>query len=155
MKRLQELIIYAILVLIGLGTSAWYGPSQLMEAKATEDWPTVTGTIEDTRVTSQHRRRQTDYNVEITYTYVVGERTYRGSRYSVTGNPGAERQEEAELLARGFRKGDKVKVYVDPEDPTQAVLARGGTQKAWMTIGFGALLLVVGLFLGARRLLRP
>jgi len=44
---------------------------------------------------------------------------------------------------------------MDPADPNRAVLARGGTRKAWMTIGFGALLLVVGLGMGARWLLRP
>ena len=153
MNRLQALILYAVLILIGLGTAAWYGPSQLQEAGATENWPTVSGTIEDAKVTSQRRKNRTDYSVVVTYSYTVGERTYRGSRYSVTGNLGADRQEQANVLAKSFRKGDKVQVYVDPEDPNQAVLAKGGTQKAWMTIGFGALLFVVGLFLGARRLL--
>ena len=154
-SRLQELILYAILILVGVGTCVWYGPSQLREAKATDSWQAVSGQIESARVTSQRRRNQTDYSVEITYTYSVGERTFRGTRYSVTGNLGAERREQAEAIARGYRKGDKVKVYVDPEDPNRAVLARGGTRKAWMTIGFGALLLGVGLVMGARRLLRP
>jgi len=154
-SRLQELVLYVILIVVGIGTCAWYGPSQLSEASSTDSWQAVTGQIEDARVTSQRRRNQTDYSVVITYTYSVGERSFRGDRYSVTGNLGAERREQAEAFARGYRKGDKVKVYVDPEDPNRAVLVRGGTKKAWMTIGFGALLLLIGLVMGARRLLRP
>lgn len=155
MKRPQELVLYVIIILVGLGTCAWYGPSLLIEAKSTASWRAVNGKIEDVRVTSQRRRRQTDYSVEISYSYSVDGRSHRGDRYSVAGNPGAGEQERAELIARGFRKGDSITVYVDPEDPSRAVLARGGTKKAWMTIGFGALLLVVGLVMGARRLLRP
>ena len=156
-RRLQELIIYAILIVVGLGTAAWYGPSLLLEAQATQDWPAITGRIEGARVVTQTRRRGStrtkDYTVEVTYTYTLDKKSYHSTRYSVAGNPGGDTQEQTELLARGFRIGDEVKVYVDPNDPTQAVLERGGTNKAWLTIGFGALLFLVGLGLGIKRLL--
>ena len=142
--RLQTLIICSLIAIVGLGTSAWYGPKLLREATATKQWPEVTGTVEGSQVFSQRRNSGTDWHVVVRTSYFVDGARYESERYSITGHLGADSQQGAETLARGFRAGDEVPVFYDPDDPARAVLVRGGEQKAWLTIGFGVLLVLVG-----------
>lgn len=153
-RRIQ-LVVYLVLIVTGIVVCAWYGPGQLGEARATASWPAVKGVVVEARAVSQSGRRgRRSHSVRISYTYKVADDTYTGDRYSVAGNLGAGSQEQAEQLARGYRRGDEIWVYYDPASPERAVLLRGGVRKAWLTIGFGALLLVIGLGMGAWRLLR-
>jgi hypothetical protein len=149
----QELALCAVLAVVGLGTAAWYGPRMLREAGSTQGWTAVSGRVEEVGVDSRTRRHGQEWVVRIAYVYTVGDAEHRGTRYSAGGDLVAEERAQAELLARGFRPGDELSVWVDPADPTCAVLARGGTRKAWTTIAFGGVLVGVSLFLVARRLL--
>lgn len=152
MSRTQELVLCAVLALVGLFTAAWYGPRMLREAGSTGDWTAVSGRVEDVGVEARTRRHGQDWVVRIAYAYTVEGNERRSTRYSIGGDLRAEERDQAELLARGFRPGDALTVWVDPEDPTRSVLARGGTRKAWTTIAFGGVLVGVSVFLLARRM---
>ena len=151
-KRLQQVLICSLIAIVGLGTSAWYGPKLLREATATKQWPETTGIVESSHVSSQRRNSGTDWHVAVRYSYVVDEQRHESARYSITGPLSTDTEGQAQMLARGFRVGDEMPVYYDPADPTQAVLVRGGEQKAWLTILFGVLLVLVGGLIVMKRL---
>ena len=59
-----------------------------------------------------------------------------------------------EIVAR-YPKGTRIKVYYDPDTPGNAVLEPGDTLRAWLTIGFGAVLMIVGAVVFMRRRRMP
>ncbi|MDP3547158.1 MAG: DUF3592 domain-containing protein [Phreatobacter sp.] len=77
----------------------------------------------------------------ITFTYKVGNRTYRSDRYSIRENLG--NTDVAETLAK-FRKGAEVTVFYDPDDPSQAVIERDMPEGAFQALSLVAALIVVG-----------
>lgn len=144
----NNLTLGVILGLVGLGTAGWFGPTKLAEANASAHWNTVPTTVIETRLASQTRRNHgTDWHVTVVHEYEVDGSTHRGERWDVHGSAGFERREDAERFARGYRTGDAIEAFVDPDDPSSSVLTRGGTGEAWSTIVFGALLVGVGGYL--------
>jgi hypothetical protein len=90
----------------------------------------------------------------ITFTYKVGNRTYRSDRYSVRENLG--NTDVSETLAR-FRKGAAVTVFYNPDDPGEAVIERDLPEGAFQALSLVAVLIVVGavaLVLGTTDIVR-
>lgn len=84
-------------------------------------YPTANGTITHSGVTSNFDSNQ----LAIVYTYEVDGRQYRGTRYSafdVSTNSGAWRDVAAKLPV-----GAPVRVYYDPNDPSDAIIHPGLT----------------------------
>lgn len=77
----------------------------------------------------------------ITFTYKVGNRTYRGDRYSIRENLG--NTDVSETLQK-FRKGAEVTVFYNPDDPGEAVIERDMPEGAFQALSLVAALIVVG-----------
>lgn len=152
MRWNRDLILVIVLGLVGLGTAGWYGPMLVREAYATQGWTESEAEILSSTVDAESRTRsggrsEVDWVVELEYRYTVEGQDYTSERFMVASDLGADTQTEAERLARAYRAGDRVPVWIDPEDPTAAVLQRGGVGKAWANLGFGVLLLGVAVYL--------
>lgn len=155
-SRNRKAILVVVLGLVGLGTSVWYGPKLVREAYATHGWEATEAEIVSTEVDSETRRRsggrrETDWVVRLRYRYQVDGETYTASRYRVAGELGADTRDQAERLARIYRVGDRISVWVDPDDPLSAVVVPGGEAKAWANVGFGVLLVGVAVWLYFKR----
>jgi uncharacterized paraquat-inducible protein A len=87
----------------------------MSRAKASQSWPKVEGTILGAGVKG---------NVE--YGYVVNNIDYTCRR--VTYKRGATR-------STGYKKGDTVDVYYDPDDPSIAVLLPGFAPSSYVVVG--------------------
>lgn len=88
---------------------------------------------------SSRNRTSTTYSVDITYRYKVGGREYRSDRYEIMGGSSSGRAGKAEVTAR-YPVGSKAICYVNPQDPTDALLNRD--LSPFILIG-----LIPGLFL--------
>jgi hypothetical protein len=66
----------------------------------------------------------TTYSVEVRYSYEVGGRRYQGDRYRFMGGSSSGYDGKAEVVA-GLPPGSTRTCWVDPADPTAAVLDRG------------------------------
>lgn len=151
MNRTQSRLLGFLLALIGLGTCLGYGPWMLLRAKATESWPSVQGVITGTALDSHtDSKNRTSWSVHVDYDYQVDGAAYHGERYSIAGDPGSETLHGAEQIQAGFPTGSPVEVFFDPEDPASAVLAQGGSRKAWLTILFGFMLVIAGMVVVVR-----
>lgn len=98
------------------------------------------------------------YSIDITYDYTFGERRYRGDRYHFMHGFSSSGRRGKQAVVDRYPPGLETVCYVDPGDPTQAVLHRGLTADMWwglfplpfLGVGLGGLLFVFGAF-GTRR----
>ena len=60
-----------LLVLVGLGTAAVYGPMQVSRARATMSWPTTDGTVLDSQVVSSRVNRRNKWGPQVHYEYFI------------------------------------------------------------------------------------
>ena len=111
-----------VLVLFGAGVYAlgFLGLPQLLEARATRAWPKTEGEVLEARAEETHTRSGgSSHWLAVRYSYVVGENSYTGDRYIVSGNL---RTSFGDALRRSEElPGTRVPVFYDPEDPAQAV----------------------------------
>ena len=134
---------------------ALFGLYFLLLGDQSRAWPSVVGVVESSAVRLDHdihRRLQSGgaaarsrrkHVVEIAYRYEVDGQLYRSTRYSFGSGDTVARarnKEKAHLIARQrFPVGKEIRVFYDPEEPKQSVLAGG--------LNWGTFVpLVLGLF---------
>lgn len=122
---------------------------------AAKQWAAVPCVIERSDVRSHDSDDGTTYSVDILYRYEVDGRTYRSNRYHfVSGSSSGYDGKRA--IVRAHPVGSTRTCYVDPADPTQAVLQRGWASDMWfgliplvfVLVGGGG---IVGTVIYARR----
>jgi Protein of unknown function (DUF3592) len=144
--------------LIGLGflafgvvASGWWGPMWLSAARHTRGYLTTPGVVEAIEVRSQSRTKGgRSYGLEVEYRYTVDGQSYQGNRWGAAGQHSSSSRKHIQGLVDQHPVGSAVEVFYNPADPQQAVLERGGENRAWLIIwlgaGFGALGLGLILF---------
>jgi len=137
-------LIGVILLIVGLRERA--------RARATEQWPTVAGTITSSRIESQTRtsrdedgvvRHHTTHIPEVAYTYELQGKAYQGNKVFPGGRIGFDLGTTQGIVNR-YQPGQAATVHYNPADPAEAVLetkAKGGNI---FTI-IGAIFAVIGL----------
>ena len=128
-------------------------------AFSSQFWPTVPGTVAEAKVVGQVSqvsdplRRHLVYNVQVSYDYVVDNKSYQGTRYSlgsgdtVAGQFNEKSEARAWLRDSDFKSGQAVTVYVDPSDPENTVLSAGIKFTTWIPVIMGLLLLGFGYWM--------
>jgi hypothetical protein len=121
-------IIIAALVLICAAFGAYLiyaGLRSRKLAKASETWPTASGTVVSSDVKSHTVRtkqaRTTTYTPVVTYSYSVGEFAYQGSVIRF-GDLSSGSPTVAQELAAKYPQGAAVSVRYDPAEPGRATL---------------------------------
>ncbi|MCA3005667.1 MAG: DUF3592 domain-containing protein [Planctomycetaceae bacterium] len=109
----------------GLGVAGWFVGEEVVTQQQSRTWPSVNGeVIESQLITSQGRRGSTNYRAQVKFRYTVGSRTVSASSVrALSFGPRNEANQRA-VVAR-YRVGAPVWVYVDPADPSRAVLEPG------------------------------
>ena len=147
----------ALTLLIGLALLA-FGFLFVQEANASRDWPTVTGRIQNVRVTwdltnYQESMPDREYYFEVQYAYAVDGQSYTGERFSLgDGSNAAGRTYHSEDEARAaaaaaYTAGSDITVYYDPAGPEAAVLQPGAGLGTYAPLILGLFFLLVGVAL--------
>lgn len=97
---------------------------------AARGWPQVPCVIESSEVESHDSDDGTTYSIEITYRYEVGGREYRSNRYSFIRFSSSGYRAKADVVA-AHPPGSRAMCFVNPSDPTDAVLWRGWAGAMW------------------------
>ncbi len=140
--------IATLIGLTGVTVMVW----NIKQNRESESWPQVAGTITTSRIGSsttrsspsgsnKTSRSDTDYSVEIRYTYEVEGQAYKGHRLRF-GSNSHDRRSDAQKEQRQFPEGKKVPVYYYPEKPGRSVLVRGTKGNWGQLIGLSICLLV-------------
>lgn len=93
------------------------------------------------------------YSIEIKYDYTLAGQPHRGERYHFMHGMASSGKAGKQAIVDQFPPGLQTTCYVDPGDPTQAVLNRGLTSDMWwglfplpfLAVGVGGLLFGTGL----------
>lgn len=123
--------------------------------RAAAEWPAVEGVVTAVEVAPVERRGRGPYtvpSVRIAYEYVYGGQPYSGDRLRADGDL-VSPESAAGRAWLALSPGDMVIVYVNPDDPAQAVLNRQATGR-WLPNGL-ALLALAGLAGLLALVLRP
>lgn len=109
-----------------------------------KNWPEMECVVISSEVRSHDSDDGTTYSVNILYAYEFDGKEHRSNRYGFMGGSSSGHSGKAAIV-RQHPRGKKTVCYVNPADPTEAVLQRGFTPVMW----FGLLPLVfvlVGVF---------
>lgn len=95
----------------------------LLRQRAASSFPTVDGTITESKIVEDRDADGTTYTARLRYTYQVAGREYTADRdryYTVSAGRGA-----AQRIVEAHPVGNKVTVYYNPADPSDALLRPG------------------------------
>ena len=115
-----------------------------VKAFAARSWVPVPAVVESSTVRSHSGGESTTYSVDVLYRYVVDGQTYRSNRYTFLGGSTSGYDSKRRVVSE-LRPGTSVTAYVDPSDPTEAVLFRGFS---WEMLVLGIPLLFVAIGVG-------
>jgi hypothetical protein len=130
---------FFLLLLAGIGAllahAAWFWFVEQERARESASWPAVDGVFERRSVPGALDSRR-----HAAYRYVVDGKSYQGTREGFAYKDGPL-----------FDPGATVKVYVDPDDASSAVLYPGESDKRWPLFTGAGLSVFLALFAWAHR----
>ena len=112
-------------------------------AKASASWPTVSGTVKSSRVSTSTRKGKTKYHFDITYEYAVGGQSYSGSRVRFGG--AGTTKSSAEELVKSYPGGSTVTVHYFPDNPSECTLETGATGERYAVLIFPGVFFLIGI----------
>ena len=115
-------------------------------AKETRAWPVVEGVVLEASVAERKLGPQIpqEYSVGLSYSYDFEGQPYQGDHLTRRENPWYKDRERVEVGLKEFSMGTRVEVFVNPEEPEEAVLkheSKAGGYSIW----FPGLFVVAGL----------
>lgn len=122
--------------------------------RATLRWQPTPCVVEESKVVDDGNA----YRLQIVYRYTLGAQSYTGTRRTLKGNPTFDDVATGQRLQRAYRAGSPATCFVNPADPTAAVLERHGSLLAiigpalfcsiFVIIGYG---MAIGVWVSRRR----
>jgi Protein of unknown function (DUF3592) len=107
-------------------------------------WPEVPCVIIASQVDSHRGNKGTTYSVNILYRYKMAGREYKANRYDFMGGSSSGSSGK-QTIVNQHPPGSETVCYVNPADPTDAVLQRGFTNDMWFGL-IPLLFMAVGIF---------
>jgi hypothetical protein len=128
----QWVLVIFFLVFFVMGSVFLYGvflrPAwKMLNARA---WPAVPCVVIASEVKSHSDSDGTTYSVNIFYSYVFQDREHKANQYHFMGGSSSGYEGKRAVVAR-YPPGAKAVCYVNPRQPTEAVLNRGFTTDLW------------------------
>jgi hypothetical protein len=152
-------LMLVVFTALGAGLTA-FGLVFVAEGWAVRSWPEVPGIVSwtqiNTRLSGQpsgrseaELERRRVFHPQVNYRWTVGGRSFHGATYRLGSGPHLGRfntREQAQAALASYAPGAPLRVFHDPEDPSQAVLDPSMDWGAWVPLGLGLGLLGIGVF---------
>lgn len=148
------LLFGGIFLLVGTGIVLFGGLPAVRNAHASVDWPTVEGTITESRV---HRSRsgsgagsqsrgsnRPTFSAQVVYRYMVDGVQIHGETVAF-GQLSSSSHAKMQAIVTRYPAGKSVQVAYKPDDPFIAVLEPGATRDSYLLLLFGGIFTVFGL----------
>ncbi|HET6407835.1 MAG TPA: DUF3592 domain-containing protein [Chthoniobacteraceae bacterium] len=128
-----KLLFFGLFALVGGILTFFLVVVPLRKYFAARNWPETPCEILSSSVASHSGKKgSTTYSVDITYRYQVAGRDYWSDTYSLMSGSSSGRTSKENEVAK-FPAGSRAVCYVNPEDPTDALLNRGLSW--WLALG--------------------
>lgn len=121
--RLGCLVFPVIYTAFALAMFVFLCVPQMLKAIESSSWPRVPCTIVSSRVVPTGRRGSM-FQTNILYTYTYNGQPYQGHRYAIIEVSSSSRTAKDQIVQH-LPPGTSTDCFVNPSDPTQAVLVRG------------------------------
>jgi len=121
---------FGLFLVVGLVVSYFLTVAPTIKALQARKWNAVSCTIISSRVQHHSSDDGTTYSVDILYAYEVDGREYKANRYDFLGGSSSGRRGKQRVVNQ-HPPGAKRICYVNPGDPTDAVLHRGLATGMW------------------------
>jgi hypothetical protein len=120
----------SLFVVLGLGLFLTMFVRPVIRMVQAQSWPAVTCRITASNISTHRSSKSTNYSFDPAYTYSVNGQQYVGENYSFGGKVQGSYNSRAALQSL-YRVGSTTMCYVNPADPTDAVLNKGMTGDIW------------------------
>jgi hypothetical protein len=124
------LLFFLVFLLVGLVVSYFLVVAPAIKSIQARQWNAVPCTIVSSRVQSHSSDDGTTYSVDILYSYEIDGREYKANRYHFLGGSSSGYKGKRQIVNQ-HPPGAKKICYVNPRDPTDAVLHRGFSKNMW------------------------
>ncbi len=149
---------FGVFFFAGLAVLWWLMLSPLQWISRARSWQTTPCTVVSSSLAQQSDSDGTTYRIEIVYRYLFGGREYQSSRYNFQTAWSGDASSKQAVVDR-YTPGEACTCFVDPAEPSRAVLDRGFRKSYWagllglpfLLAGLGGLLWVSGALRGKAR----
>ena len=153
-SRVVLVVFFSIFFIAGAAATYFTFIRPVLGIERARNWPSVPCRVISSRVQT-HSGKSTTYSVDILYTYNVDGREYRSNRYNFMSVSSGDYGSKTSIVAQ-YRPGTTARCYVNPTDPSDAVLERefqpemlaGLIPTVFLFVGLGGL---VWVFVGGGR----
>ncbi|MDO6747871.1 DUF3592 domain-containing protein [Gilvimarinus sp. 1_MG-2023] len=128
---------------VGVGMFFWGVAGTLVDKWAVESWQPVSAQLTQIDLKRGTSDGSITYKVTASYQYSFNGQPFMASRVGLTDgfdNVGDYHQRESSRLQRALNQGQSVQAWVDPDQPSQAILNR---DVRWGMIGFSMIFVIV------------
>lgn len=122
---------FALFLFAGLGVFIPFFALPAWRTVEARSWVATPCTILHSEVRAHPGDDSTTYSVDVLYAYRVGGREVKSSRYNFSAGSTSGLEAKQKVIAR-YPEGSAAICYVDPADPTRAVLERGLSRDLWI-----------------------
>ena len=142
-QRKLLIVFFSLFFLAGLAI-AWLAVIHpLMKIRQSENWARVRATIVSSRVKESRGDKSTTYRVDISFKYKFNGIEYVGGTYDfMTGSDGDYRSKRK--IVNRYPPGKSAYCYVNPENPTEAVISRE-FNNSWRVAVLSSVFMLVGV----------
>src|SRR5688572_19904626 len=140
-----------VLIIVG-AVAISYGLVSALRLRSSRRWPSVEGRIISSVKRVQHTDAGKLEEADIAYEYDFADQTYTSKVIRIGGDllsqPNRRTASATDRLLAKYPAGKVVHVYVNPKHPKVACLDRAGRETIFISIFFGLLALLAGLYFG-------
>jgi len=124
-------LFFGLFLLVGLSVLYFLTIRPIFRVMDARDWSAVQCTILSSRV-GKHTGSKggSTYSIDIRYEYVVDGKRYESDRYKFLGGSSSGYDGKKQIVD-SLPPGSEVICYVNPQDPSDAVIERGYTADMW------------------------
>lgn len=134
-------LFFSIFLLMGLGFTVFFFVLPGLKLMASQDWPSVPAVVTTSEVVENRGGDETTYKIDIRFAYEVNGQKYIGETYDFFSSMSSSGSKGKYAVVNQYPVGRRTIAYVNPNDPTAAVISRAWSHNIW----FGAIPLVFAL----------
>jgi len=120
------------------------GLSPLLKSLDSNEWLQVSCVIDSSEVGSHRDSDGTSYSVDICFSYSARGISYQSDSYDFAAVSSSGRSAKAAIVAR-YPVGSQQDCWVNPQDPSQAVLSRDIPRSVYFVIPFCSVFMIIGI----------
>ncbi|MDE0935855.1 MAG: DUF3592 domain-containing protein [Mariniblastus sp.] len=137
-------ILGLVFAIVGFVVVYFFGMPIVTKAKASLEWPQVSGVVTASEIQSHRGDDGTTYSADVTFDYTVNDEKLSGDTVYFGDNVQTSSRSTPAKTVRKYPVGKEIQVHYSPESPDESVIEPGATWSSYFLLIFGSIFLAVG-----------